>query len=248
VPVGQDESAKRALRTDAAAPRVEAIRRLSYVFSNGATHRAALVTTLRIHASQAPRRRSGLALSVVGGVLYSVSLRPASITESLMSADTQDGDSAARAAAAILAAQVELPWVTATLAGDGYRTALTSGRHTIVADEPTSVGGSDDGPTPYDLLLASLGACTAMTMRMYAARKGWPLEEAVVRLRTARPATAHAEDCAECEIRPTGLTRLEQHVELRGPLSDEQKQRLLEIAERCPLKRSLEKGLRVETA
>jgi putative redox protein len=84
-----------------------------------------------------------------------------------------------------------------------------------------------------------------MTIRMYAARKGWPLEEAVVRLRTARPATAHAEDCADCVTRPAGLTRLEREIDLRGTLSDEQKQKLLEIADRCPLKRTLEKGLSV---
>ena len=165
-----------------------------------------------------------------------------------MSADPQDGDSAARAAAAIHAAQSDAPWVTAHLAPGGYNTVLTAGNHTLVADEPTSVGGTDAGPTPYDLLLASLGACTAMTIRMYAERKGWPLEDAVVRLRTARPATAHADDCAECATKPVGLARIERDVELRGPLSDEQKHRLLEIADRCPLKRTLESGLRIERA
>jgi putative redox protein len=163
-----------------------------------------------------------------------------------MTSDANANDSATRAAAAIHASQSDSTWVTASLGPSGYRTALSAGRHSLVADEPTSVGGTDEGPTPYDLLLASLGACTAMTIRMYAARKGWPLEGAVVRLRTARPPTAHAEDCEACESRPAGLTRLERDVELHGPLSDEQRERLLEIADRCPIKRTLENGLTVE--
>src|ERR1043165_2962095 len=103
-----------------------------------------------------------------------------------MSSEPTDTNSAGRAAAAIHAAQSDSTWVTAALGATGYRTALTAGHHALVADEPVTAGGTDEGPTPYDLLLASLGACTAMTMRVYAARKGWPLEEAVVRLRTAR--------------------------------------------------------------
>ncbi len=163
-----------------------------------------------------------------------------------MSPDPTGDDSATRAAAAIHSAQSDSTWVTAALGPSGYRTALTAGRHSFIADEPVAAGGTDDGPTPYDLLLAALGACTAMTMRMYAARKGWPLEDAVVRLRTARPPTAHADDCGECEQRPTGLTRLERDVELRGPLTEEQRDRLLEIADKCPLKKTLERGLVVE--
>jgi putative redox protein len=101
----------------------------------------------------------------------------------------------------------------------------------------------DGGPTPYDFLLASLGACTAMTLRMYASRKGWPLEEAVVRLRNAR---SHAADCENCETQAVGIRRLERRIELKGALSDDQRDRLLAIADRCPVKQTIERGIRIE--
>ena len=133
-------------------------------------------------------------------------------------------------------------WVVARNAGAGFATELLGGHHTLVADEPVSVGGDDRGPTPYDLLLLSIGACTAMTLRMYAKRKAWPLDEALVALRTAR---SHAADCEECVARPAGLgpLRLERRVELRGPLTDEQRERLLSIADRCPVKLALQRGI-----
>jgi putative redox protein len=135
-------------------------------------------------------------------------------------------------------------WVTASLSGPAFRTELEAGarRHRFVADEPAEVGGGDEGPTPYDYLLGAIGACTAMTLRMYARRKGWPLEEAVVRFRTAR---SHAADCAECESHPVGLAQLERRIELRGPLTDEQRQRLVSIADRCPVKQTLERGIQI---
>ena len=135
-------------------------------------------------------------------------------------------------------------WVTARTEGTGYRTEVRANGHTFVADEPAGVGGGG-GPTPYDYLLAALGACTAMTMRMYAARKGWPLEAAVVRLRNAR---SHAEDCEQCETRPVGFRRIERRVEMHGALSDEQRQRLLSIADRCPVKQTLAHGIEVMEA
>src|SRR5918998_3869470 len=134
-------------------------------------------------------------------------------------------------------------WLSARTGPGGYRTDVTVRGHTFVADEPASVGGSDNGPTPYDYLLASLGACTAMTLRMYANRKGWPLEEAVVRLRNA---TSHAADCENCEKQAVGIRRLERQIELKGSLTDEQRERLMAIAERCPIKQTIERGLRVE--
>ena len=88
--------------------------------------------------------------------------------------------------------------VEARLGRDGFATEILAAGHPLVSDEPSSVGGTDSGPTPYDLLLASLGACTAMTLRMYADRKGWPLERTTVRLRHDK---IHAEDCAACETR-----------------------------------------------
>lgn len=133
-------------------------------------------------------------------------------------------------------------WVTIETAGAGYRTEVRASGHTLVVDEPASVGGTDAGPTPYDLLLGALGACTAMTVRMYANRKGWPLDGVVVRLRNAR---THAADCADCETQRVGLRRLERTIELRGPLDAEQRQRLLAIAERCPVKQTLESGIAI---
>jgi putative redox protein len=111
------------------------------------------------------------------------------------------------------------------------------GPHRLVADEPASVGGDDAGPDPYELLLASLGACTSMTLRLHADRKGWPVESVAVRLRHDR---IHAEDRADCSEGTTGrVDRIERVVDVRGDLSDEQRARLLEIAGRCPVHRTL---------
>ena len=159
--------------------------------------------------------------------------------------DQSTDDTAQRAAEAIHASQGDDAWVTAHLGATNYRTTITAREHTFVADEPVAAGGTDSGPTPYELLLASLATCMSMTVHMYAARKAWPLEEVIIRLRTARPASAHALDCAECDVRDTRITRLERQVELRGSLSDEQHARLLDIADRCPLKRTLERGLEI---
>ena len=118
----------------------------------------------------------------------------------------------------------------------GYRTEITAGNHSLLADEPIAVGGSDTGPNPYDYLVSALGACTAMTLRMYADRKGLPLDAVVVRLRHSR---IHAEDCAECRTRQGQLDHIDREIELVGSLSDEQRERLLEIADRCPVHRTL---------
>ena len=118
-----------------------------------------------------------------------------------------------------------------------YTNRVVAGRHELFADEPPSVGGKDAGPSPYDYLLAALGACTSITLRMYADRKGWPLENVSVRLRHAR---IHAEDCAECESESGYIDRLERDVHVKGDaLDDEQRARLLEIANRCPVHRTL---------
>lgn len=113
---------------------------------------------------------------------------------------------------------------------------LLDGRHRLVADEPPQLGGSDAGPNPYELLLMSLGACTAMTLRLYARRKQWPLERIAVRLGHQR---IHAEDCAECETRVGFIDRIEREIDLAGPLDAAQRQRLLEIADMCPVHRTL---------
>ena len=137
-------------------------------------------------------------------------------------------------------------WVTAhSSAGAGFRTQVNVRDFAFVADEPRDVGGTDSGATPYEYLLGALGACAAMTLRMYAKRKGWPLEEVVVRLRDA---PSHAIDCANCDSQPVGIRRIEREIELRGAISDEQRKRLLEIADRCPVKQTLERGLIVDPA
>jgi len=120
--------------------------------------------------------------------------------------------------------------------GSGFRTEIVAGRHRLVADEPVEVGGDDAGPGPYDLLLAALGACTSMTLRMYADRKQWPLESVAVQLRHAR---VHARDCEDCESENGFIDRIERVLSLGGPLDETQRARLLEIASKCPVHRSL---------
>jgi putative redox protein len=133
-------------------------------------------------------------------------------------------------------------WVRARIGASGYRVDVNSGMHHFALDEPRPLGGTDAGPTPYELLLASLAGCTAMTLRMYADRKGWPLEAAVIWLRQAR---SHEVDCENCATKRVAMGVIERRVELLGPLSDEQKARLLQIADRCPVKQTLERGIRI---
>jgi putative redox protein len=138
-------------------------------------------------------------------------------------------------------------WVTTTIGPSGYRADVRARSHAWVTDEPAAVGGSDLGPTPYEYLLSAVGGCMAITLRMYADRKRWPLEGVRVRVRTA-PTLSHAEDCANCETAEVGAKRLEREVELLGPLTDEQRARLLQIADRCPVKQMLARGISVEAA
>jgi putative redox protein len=135
-------------------------------------------------------------------------------------------------------------WVTTHVGSRGFRAEISSGEHVLVADEPLAAGGTDEGPTPYELLLAALGACTAMTLRMYADRKKWPLEDVRVRLRSSR---SHARDCENCEKEAVGIHRIERKLELSGSLTDEQRQRLQEIADRCPVKQTIQREIRVES-
>jgi uncharacterized OsmC-like protein len=121
---------------------------------------------------------------------------------------------------------------------------ISIGSHRFLADEPISVGGTDAGPTPYDLLLAGLGACTSMTLEMYAKHKGWPLQAVTVRLRHAK---IYAQDCADCETKQGMIDRIEREIELTGPLDTEQKARLLEIAEKCPVHRTLSREIDVRS-
>ena len=125
---------------------------------------------------------------------------------------------------------------------DGLQQEITVGKHRLVADEPVEAGGADAGPEPYALLLSALGACTSMTLRLYARRKGWPLEEVTVELEHAR---VHAQDCADCEGEAGRVDRIQRRVRLRGPLDSVQVARLAEIARRCPVHKTLVAGVRV---
>jgi putative redox protein len=116
--------------------------------------------------------------------------------------------------------------------------------HRLIADEPVGQGGDDAGPNPYDYLLVALGSCTSMTLRLYADRKGLPLEHTAVRLRHDR---VHATDCADCETKVGKIDRIQRELELKGPLDLEQRQRLLEIANKCPVHRTLESEIEVAT-
>ena len=133
-------------------------------------------------------------------------------------------------------------WVTADIDRSRFRTALEARTHVVHLDEPLDVGGQDTGPTPYEALLGALGGCTVMTLRIYADRKGWPLESARVRLRTAR---SHELDSENCETDEVGPHDLEREIELTGPLTDEQRERLLQVADRCPVKQTLERGIKI---
>lgn len=129
--------------------------------------------------------------------------------------------------------------------GGAYQTEIKAGSHSLVSDEPEDVGGDDAGPTPYDLLLSALGSCTGMTLRMYADRKEWPLDETVVRLRHEK---IHAKDCEDCETKEGRIDRIRREIEVNGALSDEQRQRLLEIANKCPVHRTLNSEIDVRSS
>jgi putative redox protein len=126
----------------------------------------------------------------------------------------------------------------------GFAQVITAGRHQLTGDEPTDVGGTDTGPTPYDLLLAALGCCTSMTVAAYARRKRWPLEAVTVRLRHSK---IHAADCEACETKEGRLDHIEREVELTGGLTDDQRAQLLDIANRCPVHRTLISDIHIQS-
>lgn len=135
--------------------------------------------------------------------------------------------------------------VVVTDAGTGkYAQRITSGRHLLIADEPVSIGGTGSGPNPYELLLAALGACTSITLRMYADRKGLPLHRTTVHLRHDR---VHAKDCEQTEQKSGMLSRIRREIDMEGPLNDQDRQRLVEIANHCPVHRTLSSEIAFET-
>lgn len=131
-----------------------------------------------------------------------------------------------------------------TLIGkEKYITSSTNGRHEIIADEPKP-DGNDEGPTPYELLLMALGSCVAMTLRMYADRKGWELDEVQVNLNQN---SAYAKDCEECESKEGFVHTIEKEIKLTGNLDDVQRARLIEISDNCPVNKTLLNEIRITT-
>ena len=149
-----------------------------------------------------------------------------------------------RAAETIVEPEVTPGSVVVKETGGGLAQYLFDGRHRLIADEPVAAGGKDNGPGPYELLLMALGACTSMTLRLYANRKQWPLERVIVRLSHGRD---YAADCVACETRPVQLDRIDREITLEGPLDPEQRARFLAIANGCPLHRSLSSGMTITT-
>jgi len=135
--------------------------------------------------------------------------------------------------------------VVVTETGGGkFMNRAVIGEHAIMADEPRSAGGDETGPSPYDFLLISLGTCTSMTLRMYADRKGWPLETVQVRLSHGK---VHAKDCEECETQKGKVDQIEREIKITGNLDDEQRTRLFEIADKCPVHRTLTSEINIVT-
>lgn len=139
---------------------------------------------------------------------------------------------ASHAEGIVTAEEVEPPFITRIIAG----------RHTLIADEPKQLGGQDTGPNPYDLLLAALGSCSTMTMRMYADRKGIALKTVRVHLEHDK---VHAEDCLNCESKDGKLDRIKKVIEIDGDLDDATREKLLEISQKCPVHRTLSSDIRL---
>ena len=126
----------------------------------------------------------------------------------------------------------------------GFAQEVTVAGHLLVVDEPAALGGSDIGPSPYDLLISALGACTSMTVSLYARRKQWPLEAVTVRLRHSK---VHATDCAACDTKDGKLDGIERDIELHGDLTAEQRAQLLGIANKCPVHKTLTSEISIRT-
>lgn len=126
----------------------------------------------------------------------------------------------------------------------GMRQAVSVGPHKLVADEPAQAGGNDEGPDPYEYLLAALGTCTNLTLRMYADRKRWPLREVETVLSHAK---SYAADCEHCERPGSMVDRIERRITIVGELSEAQRTRLLQIADRCPVHRTLTSKIVIHT-
>lgn len=126
----------------------------------------------------------------------------------------------------------------------GYKTEIKSRNHTIISDEPIESNGTDTGMNPYELLLSAIGACKAITMRMYAQRKGLPLEDISIDLSHTK---IPAEECSDCETKTGKIDKIDIRVNIKGDLTEEQKARILEIGERCPVQRTILSEIKLTT-
>ena len=133
--------------------------------------------------------------------------------------------------------------VIATIKGTKYKTTVVTGNHKLIGDEPIPIG-QDLGPNPYDYLLTALGTCVTITIRMYADRKGWDLEEIQVYLEQSR---VYAEDCEDCESEDGFVHVIEKKLKFIGNLSEDQRQRLLEISDKCPVNKTLTNEIKITT-
>jgi putative redox protein len=126
----------------------------------------------------------------------------------------------------------------------GFAQKVQVGPHNLTADEPVSYGGTDSGPSPYDLILAALGSCTSMTIGLYARKRSWPVEKIGVSLWHSK---IHAKDCDDCETKEGRIDRIEMEIQLSGALSAEQRTKLMEIAEKCPVHQTLTSEINIKT-
>lgn len=134
--------------------------------------------------------------------------------------------------------------VTVETAEGKFQQRVAVGNHQWFADEPVSFGGTDTGPSPYDLLLSALGTCTSMTIKMYADRKGWPLDNVHIELEHSRE---HVADCDTCNNDDNRIDVIDRSITLHGNLTDEQRSRLMEIADKCPVHRTLENRIDIHS-
>jgi uncharacterized OsmC-like protein len=142
-----------------------------------------------------------------------------------------------------MAEEMEPPVIVHGTAAD-FSQKIEIGQHRIEADEPVSFGGKDTGSSPYDLLLAALGACTSMTIGLYARKRKWPLANITVSLRHFK---IHATDCEECETKEGKIDRIALEIHLDGALTDEQRAKLMEIAGKCPVHQTLTSEINIKT-
>ena len=126
----------------------------------------------------------------------------------------------------------------------GFAQKIQAGAQQLTADEPVSFGGTESGPSPYDLILAALGACTSMTIGLYARKRKWPVEEITVSLRHSK---IHARDCDDCETKDGRIDRINMEIHIAGSLTDEQRSKLMEVAGKCPVHQTLTSEINIKT-